>query len=394
MRIQVTREVSIPDRLKLERFRRTPDLGPRLLFFSGGTATKGLSQELIHYTHNSIHIITPFDSGGSSATIRKAFRMPAVGDIRNRLMALADQSIKGNPEIFDLFAYRLSKTATQEELREELRCMAAGRHRLVRPTPDPMRKIIRNHLHQFIELMPGDFDLRGASIGNLVLTAGYLTNRRQLDPVIYLFSKLVQVCGIVRPVVNKDLHLAARLEDGSIVHGQHSLTGKETDPIGSPVKEVWLTKSLNDPEPVRADIRNKMREHIADAELICFPIGSFYSSIIANLLPDGVGEAVAANPCPKIFIPNTVHDPEAPNISVEKQVAELGKYLIRSGADSGTRTLDYVLVDMKRGSYPGGLNPDAVRSLGVEVLDCRLVRDGSGGLIDAALLSEVLLSLT
>jgi 2-phospho-L-lactate transferase/gluconeogenesis factor (CofD/UPF0052 family) len=61
-------------------------------------------------------MITPFDSGGSSAEIRKAFKMLAVGDLRNRLMALADQSVKGNPEIFLLFSYRFDANATQAEL--------------------------------------------------------------------------------------------------------------------------------------------------------------------------------------------------------------------------------------------------------------------------------------
>ena len=66
-----------------------PPLGPRLVFFTGGTALRDLSRQLIHYTHNSVHLVTPFDSGGSSAALRRSFAMPAVGDIRNRLLALA-----------------------------------------------------------------------------------------------------------------------------------------------------------------------------------------------------------------------------------------------------------------------------------------------------------------
>lgn len=36
--------------------------------------------------------------------IRDSFRMISVGDLRNRLMTLADQSIKGNPDIYNLFS--------------------------------------------------------------------------------------------------------------------------------------------------------------------------------------------------------------------------------------------------------------------------------------------------
>lgn len=394
MRIRITRDVAIPDLLKLERYRRTPELGPRILFFSGGTALRKTSRELVRHTHNSIHLITPFDSGGSSAIIRKAFAMPAVGDIRNRLMALADQSVQGNPAIFDLFTHRLPKDGEQAGLRLELDEMTAGRHPLVRHIPDPMRKIIRNHFHQFLLAMPEDFNLRGASIGNLMLTAGYLANRRQLDPVIYIFSKLVHVCGVVRPTLNKDLHLAARLKNGTILVGQHRVTGKETDPIPSPIEAVWLTQSLDDATPVTPHIRSKIRDRIAEADLICYPPGSFYSSVIANLLPSGVGRAVAANACPKVFVPSTGLDPEARGLSVAVQAGVLRHHLAESGAPTGSDVLGYVLVDTRNGEYPGGVNKKGLKDQGLRVMDCPLVTARSAPNIDERLLSEVLLSLT
>jgi CofD-related protein of GAK system len=364
-----------------------------VLFFSGGTALRDTSRELIRYTHNSIHLITPFDSGGSSAVIRKAFAMPAVGDIRNRLMALADQSVKGNPEIYNLFTHRLPKGGDPEALRAELDAMAAGSHALVRRIPDPMRKIIRNHFYEFLERMPGDFNLRGASIGNLVLTAGYLSNRRQLDPVIYLFSKLVQVCGVVRPTVNKDLHLAVRLADGRTIVGQHMITGKESAPLASPIEDIWLTASLDSGERARTPIRNKTRDWIGKADLICYPPGSFYSSVVANLLVDGVGRAVAANNCPKIFVPSTGADPETPGMSVADR-AEVLRRLLR--ADAGTEdgeVLGYVLVDARNGEYPGGIDKKRLGKLGFTVVEAPLVTDESGADIDGRALSEFLLSL-
>lgn len=394
MRIRITRDVAIPDRLKLERYRRTPELGPRILFFSGGTALRATSRELVRHTHNSIHLITPFDSGGSSAIIRKAFAMPAVGDIRNRLMALADQSVQGNPAIFDLFAHRLPREAGPAELRRDMEEMAGGRHPLVRTIPDPMRKIIRNHFHQFLHAMPEGFDLRGASIGNLMLTAGYLTNRRQLDPVIYIFSKLVHVCGVVRPTLNKDLHLAARLRNGTVLVGQHLITGKEAEPIASPIEDVWLTRSLDDATPVAAQIRSKIRDRIAEADLICFPPGSFFSSVVANLLPSGVGEAVAANACPKVFVPGTGADPETRGLSVAVRAGLLRHYLGQGGAPPGSDVLGHVIVDTKNGEYPGGVDKKGLKAQGLSVVDCPLVTTGSAPDIDARLLSDVLLSLT
>ena len=198
--IVLPRRSVIPDEVKMERFRRVPELGPAPLFFSGGTAMRDTARALTEYTHNAVHIMTPFDSGGSSAALRRSFNMPAVGDIRARIMALADQSVKGNPEIYALFSYRLAGDQRQEALLRELASLCAGKHQLIRAVPDPMRKIIRTTLMQFAERMPADFVLAGASIGNLVLAGGYLTQRRHLDPVIFLYSRLVEARGIVRPV--------------------------------------------------------------------------------------------------------------------------------------------------------------------------------------------------
>ena len=65
--ITISRTATLPDRVRAERAMRAPDLGSKILFFSGGTALRRLSRKLVKYTHNSIHVITPFDSGGSSA---------------------------------------------------------------------------------------------------------------------------------------------------------------------------------------------------------------------------------------------------------------------------------------------------------------------------------------
>jgi len=279
-RVAVRREVKLPDPECLELLRTAPALGPRLLFFSGGSALKKLSQKLVKYTCNSIHLITPFDSGGSSAGLREAFRMPAIGDIRNRLMALADQSICGNPEIYRLFAYRLPSTASPRQLAGELKAMVGGCHELILAISSPMRKIIRHHLQLFDELKPADFNLAGANIGNLILTAGYLENRRHLDPIIYIYSKLAEVRGVVRPVVSSNCHLAAALSDGRILVGQHRITAGAYPCPGSRIEKVFLVAGLAHVEDVTATVavRSKICELIAGASLICYPMGSFFQA--------------------------------------------------------------------------------------------------------------------
>ena len=292
-RVTLARTVTVPDPLRLARYQRAPELGPRVLFFSGGTALREVSHILTEYTHNSTHLITPFDSGGSSAKLRAAFGMISVGDLRNRLMALADTRLRGHPEIYRLFGYRFRAGGDNGALWVQLKRMMQGEDPLVEAIPNPMRSIICRHLAFFAEVAPRDFDLSGASIGNLILTGGYLNQGRDIDAVTFTFSKLVEVRGLVRPVADADCHLRAVLGDGRVVIGQHRLTGKEVPPLTSPIACLDLVSAGDAGCAVDIEIDKGTRRFIDEAELICFPIGSFYTSLLACLLPRGIGRAVA-----------------------------------------------------------------------------------------------------
>ena len=394
-RVSVCRSQEIPDLLKISRYQKIPELGPRILFFSGGTAINGLSKVVKNYTHHSIHLVTPFDSGGSSAILREAFDMPSIGDLRSRMMALADESILGHPEIYELFTYRMPKDLSRQQLCEQLDSMISGDSDRVAAISNPMRRLICNQLGYFRKAMPDDFDLRGASIGNLILTGGYLNNHKALDPIIFLFSKLVDVKGTVKAIVNDNLHLAADLEDGSQILGQHRITGKEVPAINSPIKRMHLSTERDRLRPASCKLRKKSRKLIESADLICYPPGSFYTSLLANLMPEGVSEAVAANGCPKVYVPNPAPDPE--------QFGMDGKQIIRRllnalDADAGKKshngTLDFVLLDLKHGKYPNGLTPDMLNGLGIKAINTRLISKQSAPYYDNELLVSALLSLT
>ena len=118
--IRITRTARLPDPLRISRYRKAPELGPEMLFFSGGSALNDVSRVLKNYTYNSTHLITPFDSGGSSAKLRQAFNMPAIGDLRSRMIALADESVTGHPEVYQLFTYRLANTERNSVLSKQL----------------------------------------------------------------------------------------------------------------------------------------------------------------------------------------------------------------------------------------------------------------------------------
>ena len=394
--IRISRTVQLPDRVRISRYRKAPELGPRILFFSGGSALNKASRVLKEYTHNSTHMVTPFDSGGSSAKLRQAFNMPSIGDLRNRLMTLADENVTGLPDVYRLFTHRLPKDGRNSDLLNRLESLIQGKDPLIDAISNPMRRLIRNQLGYFRMAMPESFDLRGASVGNLILAGGYLNNHKHLDPIIFLFSKLVNVLGTVRAVVNANLHLGADLEDGRCVIGQHRLTGKEEPSLTSPIRRLFLSKSLEEAIPARALLRKKNRNLIRTAELICYPFGSFYTSLVANLLPKGVGSVIAATDCPKIFIPNLGQDPEQIGMTMDQSVQTLLEYLHADvSADCpNEKLLNFVLVDSKRGNYPSSLSAGLMKQRGIQVIDTRLVSKQSAPYYDARLLVSALLSLT
>jgi len=394
--VRITRTVQLPDQVRLSRYQKAPELGPRILFFSGGSALTATSRVLKRYTHNSIHLVTPFDSGGSSAKLRQAFSMPSIGDLRSRLIALADENITGHPEVYRLFAYRFPVDQPASKLMARLDLMIRGKEPLVAAISNPMRRLIRNQLGYFREAMPDDFDLSGASTGNLILAGGYLNNHKHLDPIIFLFSKLVNVLGTVRAVVNDDLHLAAELEDGSCVTSQQRLTGKEVAPLQSPVSRLFLSGHPDKLKPAKAEIRKKNRQLIQQAELICYPPGSFYSSLIANLLPTGVGSTIAGTDCPKVYIPNLGQDPEQIGMTQDSSILTLLDYLRADNTDKcpNGKLLNFVLIDSKRGKYPSPASAPVMQKLGIRIIDTRLISKQSAPYYDAELLVSALLSLT
>ena len=75
--------------------------------------------------------------------------MPAVGDLRSRLMALADETELGHPEIVALFSHRLSAESAREA-GEEFAGIETGGHRLMRAVSQPMRRLILQQLTSFI----------------------------------------------------------------------------------------------------------------------------------------------------------------------------------------------------------------------------------------------------
>ncbi|CAB9525066.1 Gluconeogenesis factor [Seminavis robusta] len=414
--VTIKRQVPIPDPRKVEQCRRLPEYGPRILCFSGGSALKDVSSCLKQYTHHSIHLITPFDSGGSSAEIRKHFHMLSVGDLRNRLMALSDDLSQDNVHVKQLFSHRLDK---HDELlaQTEFSELVQGHHELCRAVSLPLRRILTSHLRWFHNRMPAEFDLRGASIGNLIITGCYLEHHADVVTAIYLIWTLLGVKGVVRPITGANLQLRARYQDGTTHVGQH-LLGKEL-PVGKHgrIEHIDLVDSLlQDDATTRQDsktchIDSISAELLASADVLCYPMGSFFGSVLVNLLPRGVGRAIVSRQCPKIYIPNTGIDPEMVGLTLAdclQRIIDMVRVDTKETDANVDRIINFVLVDTTHCHYCIDMDKDRIRDTwgdSVVILDLCLVDDAtrdalrSGSIqekcheLNAQKLVEVLLTL-
>jgi CofD-related protein of GAK system len=393
-KILIQRQASLPDPMRISRYQKSPELGPRILFFSGGSALKQVSRTLKYYTHNSVHLVTAFDSGGSSAKLRNAFDMPAIGDLRNRLLALADETVMGNPAIYALFNYRLPEKDSDFELNLQLSSIAEGTHPLIVAIQQPMRDLVCNLLTFFINVMPVNFNLRGASIGNLLISGGYLTHNRQLEPVIFLLSKLINTLGKVHVITEESLHLTAHLEDGRHIVGQHRITGKEAAPLESRIKDISLSSDPDFYHKTQCQLSNTLSTLINEADLICYPPGSFYSSILTNLLPIGVSGSIQENTCPKVYIPSLGQDPELYGTTTSQAIHQLLKYLKLGNVEKeNARFLNIILLDSRFTDIDEDTQ-QYLSSYQIQVIDTPLVTRESAPYYNPEKLVHALLSLT
>ncbi len=383
-----------------------PELGPSIVFFSGGTALRELSQALCSYTHNTVHLLTPFDSGGSSAALRNAFGIPAVGDIRNRMLALAHPMIP--EDVIHLCAMRLPELSTQhtrEFLLQNIQDLASEEHACWQQMPRIFAENLRLHVQYFLQKMPKNFDPSRASIGNLVLAGGYLHNKRQWGPTLALFTRLLRLRGIIMPTSTKSVHLAAELKSGQILWGQHTITGQQ---LAEPVRRLFfiahkvlhaqLEKNADvyaqDFVEVTPKIQPQAATAIGAADAICFPMGSFYTSVVANIIVKGTGKAIACAHCPKLYIPNMGYDKEQHGLSVADAVAVLLKALRKdAGAVPTHKLLQHVLVDEKYGHYPYGIDVEGLTAQGVQLCSKPMAEKNNGARHDAMRTASALMDI-
>jgi len=110
-------------------------------------------------------------------------------------------------------------------------------------------------------------------------------------------SQVLAVSGRVLPVTIDPVGLEAELKDGSIITGESSI-GK----VHQDINQLRLVPPNVSPAP-------ETREAIAEADAIIIGPGSLYTSILPNLLVNGIAEEIAASRAVKIYVCNVMTQP-------------------------------------------------------------------------------------
>lgn len=218
--------------------------GPKIAALGGGHGLSTLLRGLKEHTSNLTAIVTVADDGGSSGKLRDQLGVPAVGDIRNCLVALAD----AEPLMSELFQYRFPGEA-------------------------------------------GPTSLAGHAIGNLLIAAMTGVEQGDFEEGVRRMNQVLAVRGQVVPSTATPVILNAMRRDGSLVEGQ-SRIARTTD-----IERVWLS-----PDDVRAC--DDALAAIAEADLIVIGPGSLFTSILPSLLLPDIRAALAASSALRIYVCN------------------------------------------------------------------------------------------
>jgi len=253
-------------------------MNKKVVVIGGGTGMSNLLSGLKKYPLDITAIVTVCDDGKSTGILREEFNIPAVGDIRRILVALSETE----PLVMDLFNYRFSTSS----------------------------------------------NLDGHTVGNLLLTAASEISGNLSDGIEAL-SKVLNLKGKVVPLTEDNVTLMAKLEDGTIIEGEHNITLRKEK---SQIKKVYYKeKAIATKETLNA---------IREADLILLSMGSLFTSIIPNLLIKEVIKEIENSKAKIMYVCNMMTQPgETDNFTVFDHVKKLNEYL-------GKRHVDIVLANI------------------------------------------------
>jgi uncharacterized cofD-like protein len=250
----------------------------KIVVIGGGTGTFTVLSGLKKYPVELSAIVSMADDGGSTGVLRDELGVLPPGDIRQCLVALSHSS----KTLRELFSYRFE---------------AGG--------------------------------LAGHSFGNLFLSALEKIHGNFEDAVLEA-GRLLGVRGAVIPVTLEKTRLLAELENGEVLRGEHVID--ETRPTGNlRIRKVWLEPSVH--------ATYRAVQAIESADLIVMGPGDLYTSIIPNLLVQGIAEALRRTSAKILYVVNLMTKFGQTNNFTAKEFLNVIESFV------GKNIVDYVMVN-------------------------------------------------
>lgn len=267
-------------------------------------------------------VVTVTDDGGSSGRLRREFDIPPPGDIRNCMTALSEDE----DLLSQLFQYRF----------------LSGR------------------------------GLKGHSFGNLFLAVlNEITG--DFAQAVKLSSEILAIRGRIFPSTRSNVTLEAELMDGSVVSGETNISKSR-----SAIKRIKLKPESCDPMP-------ETIEAILAADLITLGPGSLYTSIVPNLLVDGLPEAIEKSPAMKVYFVNLMWQPgETINFTASAHLRAIQEHARRGLVDTVVVNSAAIPAQLKRKYAREKVKPvendlENINKLGAKIVTAELVCDSSLG---------------
>jgi uncharacterized cofD-like protein len=235
-------------------------------------------------------VVTMTDDGGSSGRLRRSLGLPPPGDVRNCLVALAEE----------------------EDL---LSALFTHRYR-------------------------GADELDGHNLGNLILAA-LAEQSGSFVKAVELSSRVLRTAGQILPATFDNVFLEAELADGRTVRGETAI-----DACGEPIERISVC-------PPRVTATPGVIEAILDADLVVVGPGSLYTSVLPNLVVDGITAALLETRAVVVMVGNLVTEPGTRILDLVEHLAIVKKH-------AGSDVMDALLV------HEGPLEPSVVERYAAE----------------------------
>ncbi len=314
--------------------------GHGIVAIGGGTGLSTMLRGLKKHIDDITAIVAVSDDGGGSGVLRADLNMLPPGDIRNCIIALSN-------------------------------------------TEQLMSRLLS---HRFREGV-----LDGQSFGNLFLAALNQVTGSFYQSVRYM-SDVLAITGRVLPVTTEDVHIEAEFENGTIVRGESSIN-MQKKLLDSPIRHIRMI-----PEHPKA--LSDTISAITNAKLLIFGPGSLYTSVIPNLLVDGIVDAVRASHARKVYICNVMtQDGETENYTATDHIKALFDHSYDGLfdtciANSAEISRELIKKYAAEGAEPMPINEADFKNMGIKLILKPLISENTPlARHDPARLAEVIMAV-